>query len=42
MMYHEMLKTVESSNLITRPWQQGLAAACACGAFVFFTWWRSH
>ena len=33
--YHEMLKTVESSKPDYTPWQQGLAAACACGAFVF-------
>ena len=33
--YHEMLKTVESSKPDYSPWQQGLAAACACGAFVF-------
>ena len=33
--YHEMLKTVESSKPDYAPWQQGLAAACACGAFVF-------
>ena len=33
--YHEMLKTVESSKPDYVPWQQGLAAACACGAFVF-------
>ncbi len=39
--YHEMLKTVESSKPDYAPWQQGLAAACACGAFVLFTWWRS-
>ena len=33
--YHEMLRTVESSKPDYAPWQQGLAAACACGAFVF-------
>lgn len=33
--YHEMLRTVESSKPDYSPWQQGLAAACACGAFVF-------
>ena len=33
--YHEMLKTVESSKPDYTSWQQGLAAACACGAFVF-------
>lgn len=33
--YHEMLKTVESSKPDYASWQQGLAAACACGAFVF-------
>ena len=33
--YHEMLKTVESSKPDYTSWQQGLAAGCACGAFVF-------
>lgn len=33
--YHEMLKTVESSKPDYAPWQQGLAAAFACAAFVF-------
>lgn len=33
--YHEMLRTVESSKPDYSPWQQGLAAACACSAFVF-------
>ncbi len=33
--YHEMLETVEHSKPDYRPWQQGLAAGAACGAFVF-------
>ena len=33
--YHEMLATVEKSKPDYRPWQQGLAAGAACGAFVF-------
>ena len=32
---HEMLDDVEKAGQQYRPWQHGLAAGCACGAFVF-------
>ncbi|MCI5949804.1 MAG: threonine/serine exporter family protein [Parolsenella sp.] len=33
--YHQMLEDVEHARPDYRPWQQGLAAGAACGAFVF-------